>query len=121
MHQLGSRLMHGKGMDGGWQSAAGQLLVSRASARGSVTGVLAVTDRRWFDLCDVSPPWRMTPVLKQHWEVPRQAVAAVRANPTGILQKGRMDIHFADGSWVAALASLPAHAAPFVNEAAGPR
>ncbi|MBT2459238.1 hypothetical protein [Streptomyces sp. ISL-86] len=114
---LGTRLMHGKGMEGGWQSAAGHFLVSRADARGSVTGVLAVTDRRWFGLSDVSPLWQSTPVMKQYWEAPRPAVAALRANPTGVLQKGRMDIEFTDGSWVAVLASVPAHAAPFAAAA----
>ncbi|WP_328764379.1 MULTISPECIES: hypothetical protein [unclassified Streptomyces] len=118
VEQLGSRLMHGKSMEGDWRSAAGRFLIGRASARGSVTGVLAVTDRRWFGLTDVSPLWRMTPVLKQYWEAPRPAVTAVRANPTGVLQKGRMDIVFADGSWVAVLASLPTHAAPFAAAAA---
>lgn len=119
--RLGTRLMHGKNMEGDWRSAAGRFLIDRASARGSATGVLAVTDRRLFALTDVSPLWRTTPALKQCWETPRPAVAAVRANPTGVLQKGRMDIVFADGSWVAVLASLPAHAAPFATAATGPR
>ncbi|MCJ1676953.1 hypothetical protein MTF65_06255 [Streptomyces sp. APSN-46.1] len=115
---LGTRLMHGTSMEGGWQSAAGHFLVSRASVRGSVTGVLAVTDRRWFGLSDVSPLWQTTPVMKQYWETPRAAIGALRANPTGLLQKGRMEIQFADGSWVAVLASVPAQAAPFAAAAA---
>ncbi len=115
---LGTRLMHGKSMEGGWQSAAGHLLVSRASARGSVAGVLAVTDRRWFALTDVSPLWRTTPVMKQYWEAPRSAVSALRANPKGMLQKGRMDIEFTDGSWVAVLASPAAYASRFAEAAA---
>ncbi|MFB6811421.1 hypothetical protein [Streptomyces sp. NPDC056387] len=118
--RLGARLMHGKSMEGDWRSTAGRFLISRASARGSVTGVLAVTDRRWFGLTDVSPLWRTTPALKQYWEAPRQAVAAVRANPTGVLQKGRMDIAFADGSWLAVLATHPPHATAFATASCGP-
>ncbi|MET9961880.1 hypothetical protein ABZ128_22985 [Streptomyces sp. NPDC006326] len=115
---LGTRLMHGKSMEGGWQSAAGEFLISRANARGSVTDVLVVTDRRWFGLTDVSPLWQSTPVMKQYWEAPRQAVVAVRANPTGLLQKGRMDIEFADLSWVSLLAATPAAATAFAAAAA---
>ncbi|MEU8437660.1 hypothetical protein AB0F18_33140 [Streptomyces sp. NPDC029216] len=116
--QVGTRLMHGKSMEGGWQSAAGHFLISRAGARGSVTGVLAVTDRRWFGLTDVSHLWQSTPVMKEYWEVPRPAVAAVRARPTGVLQRGRMDLEFTDGSWVALLASVPAQAVSFAEAAA---
>ncbi|GAA0317408.1 hypothetical protein GCM10010302_65600 [Streptomyces polychromogenes] len=116
--RLGTRLMHGKSMEGGWQSAAGHFLISRAGARGSVTGVLAVTDRRWFGLTDVSHLWQSAPVMKEYWEAPRQAVAAVRARPTGVLQRGRMDLEFTDGSWVALLASVPAQAVSFAEAAA---
>ncbi|MEU9305714.1 hypothetical protein [Streptomyces sp. NPDC048269] len=115
---LGTRLMHGKSMEGGWQSAAGHFVIGRANAGGSVTGVLAVTARRWFGLSDVSQLWQMTPVMKQYWEAPRSAVAALRANPTGVLQKGRMDIEFVDGSWVALVASVPRDAAGFAAAAA---
>ncbi|MFD0265485.1 hypothetical protein ACFVGY_02675 [Streptomyces sp. NPDC127106] len=115
---LGSRMMHGTSMEGGWQSAAGRFLIGRAGARGSVEGVLAVTDRRWIALTDVSPLWRSTPTMKQYWEAPRAAVSALRANPKGMLQKGRVDIEFTDGSWVAVLTSPAAHAAPFAAAAA---
>ncbi|NXY99266.1 hypothetical protein HYE82_33795 [Streptomyces sp. BR123] len=115
---LGSRMMHGKSMEGGWRSTAGEFLISRAGARGSVEGVLAVTDRRWIALTDVSPLWRSTPAMKQYWEAPRAAVSALRANPKGMLQKGRVDIEFTDGSWVAVLASPAANAAPFAAAAA---
>ncbi|MER8095711.1 hypothetical protein [Streptomyces goshikiensis] len=113
----GTALAHGTSMEGGWQSAAGQFLVSRANARGSATSVLAVTDRRWFGLSDVSPLWQATPVMKQYWEAPRSAIAALRAG-TGVTQRGRMEIRFTDGSWVAVLASAPAQAAPFAAAAA---
>ncbi|MFE3764183.1 hypothetical protein ACFXPI_20785 [Streptomyces sp. NPDC059104] len=115
---FGNRLMHGTSMEGGWQSAAGRFVISRAGARGSVTGLLAVTDRRWYALSDVSQLWQMTPVMKQYWETPRSAVSALRAKPTGVLQKGRMDIEFTDGSWVALVASVPRDAAPFVAASA---
>ncbi|MFJ9643157.1 hypothetical protein ACWEPM_03920 [Streptomyces sp. NPDC004244] len=115
---LGARMMHGTSMEGGWQSAAGRFLISRAGARGSVQGVLAVTDRRWLALTDVSPLWRSTPVMKPYWEAPRAAVSALRANPKGLLQKGRVDIEFTDGSWVAVLATPAASAAPFAAAAA---
>ncbi|MEU3727013.1 hypothetical protein [Streptomyces sp. NPDC031705] len=115
---LGSRATHGTSMEGGWESAAGHFVIGRANVRGSLTCVLALTDRRWFGLSDVSPLWQTTPVMKQFWEVPRSAVAAVRANPTGALQMGRMDIEFTDGSWVALLATAPAHARPFAAASA---
>ncbi|MFD7560747.1 MULTISPECIES: hypothetical protein [unclassified Streptomyces] len=116
---LGTRMMHGKSMEGGWESAAGHFVISRANARGSATGgLLAVTDRRWFALADVSPLWQLTPVMQQVWEAPRQAVAALRVNPTGVLQKGRMDMEFTDGSWVALLASPAAQASAFAADAA---
>lgn len=115
---LGSRLMHGTNMEGGWQSAAGRFVISRAGARGSVTGVLAVTDRRWYALSDVSQLWQMTPVMKQYWETPRSAVSALRARPTGVLQKGRVDIEFTDGSWVAVVAPTSRNAAAFVAASA---
>ncbi|MFF5703666.1 hypothetical protein ACFY7H_14320 [Streptomyces sp. NPDC012794] len=107
-----------KGMEGGWQSSAGDFVISRANVRGPLACVLALTDRRWFALGDVSPLWHTTPVMKQYWEVPRSAVAAVRANPGGAAQFGRMDIEFTDGSWVALLATVPAHAMPFAAASA---
>ncbi|MEU3312596.1 hypothetical protein ACGFY6_17635 [Streptomyces sp. NPDC048387] len=116
--QPGARPQSGTSMEGGWESAAGHFLISRAGARGSVDGVLAVTDRRWFGLTDVSHLWQSTPVMKEYWEVPRSAVAAVRARPTGALQRGRMDLEFADLSWVALLASVPGQAVPFAEAAA---
>ncbi|MFB6615018.1 hypothetical protein ACFCV9_12510 [Streptomyces sp. NPDC056367] len=116
---IGTRLMHGKNMEGGWQSFAGHFVISHANARGSATGgLLAVTDRSWLALADVSPLWQSTPVMRQAWQAPRQAVAAVRANPTGALQKRRMDIEFTDGSWVALLAPAAGHAAAFAAESA---
>ncbi|MFE2478112.1 hypothetical protein [Streptomyces sp. NPDC059389] len=108
----------GKGMEGGWQSAAGRFLIGRAGARGSATDVLVVTDRRWFALTDVSPLWQSTPVMQQYWEVPRSEIAVVRANGTGLLQKGRMYIEFADLSWVAVSALTPAEAPGFAAAAA---
>ncbi|TDU77594.1 hypothetical protein [Streptomyces sp. KS 21] len=108
----------GKGMEGGWQSAAGRYLISRANARGAATDVLVVTDRRWFALTDVSPLWQSTPEMRQYWEVPRSAITVVRANGTGLLQKGRMNIEFADLSWVAVEAVTPAEAPAFASAAA---
>ncbi|MFI6148289.1 hypothetical protein [Streptomyces sp. NPDC051109] len=108
----------GKGMEGGWQSAAGRYLIGRANARGSATDVLVVTDRRWFALTDVSPVWQSTPAMKLFWEVPRSAVTVVRANAAGLHAKGRMDIEFADLSWVAVAALTPAEAPAFAAAAA---
>ncbi|WP_406183356.1 hypothetical protein [Streptomyces sp. NBC_01006] len=108
----------GPGMEGGWQSAAGRFLIGRANARGAATDVLVVTDRRWFGLTDVSPLWQSTPTMKQFWEVPRSAVTVVRANATGLHQKGRMHIEFADLSWVAVVAQTPAEAPAFAAAAA---
>ncbi|RSS78578.1 hypothetical protein [Streptomyces sp. WAC06614] len=115
---LGTRLMHGTNLEGGWQSLAGKFVVALADARGSATGsLLAVTDRSWLALADVSALWQSTPVMRQAWQAPRQAVAALRANPQGVLQRRRMDLEFTDGSWVALLASAPSEAAAFAAEA----
>ncbi|MEV0410597.1 hypothetical protein AB0I68_07200 [Streptomyces sp. NPDC050448] len=122
VEQLGSRLMHGKSTEGDWRSAAGRFLISRASARGSVTGVLAVTDRRWFGLFDVSPLWRMAPEPKQYGEAPRAAVARRSARqPDGSLPEGPPGHRLRRRLVGRVLASLPARAAPFADAAAGSR
>ncbi|MBW5482758.1 hypothetical protein [Streptomyces bambusae] len=118
LDEAAARLVHGPGMEGGWQSTAGDYVIRRAGTRGWSGDVLVVTDRRWFAVRDASPLWQSAKEFRLYWEAPRTAVTALRAQPKGVLQKGRMDLWFADGSWVALCAELPAHAQPFAEAAA---
>lgn len=115
LDDLGTRLMHGSALGGGWQGMAGQFLIARARARGSRSGLLAVTDRRCFTLSDVSPPWRTAPQWQPAWEIPRPALTRLYPEPKGMLQKARLRLEFTDGSWLAVLASHPGEAQAFAT------
>lgn len=106
---------------GGWESQAGQFLVSHYSAARLPATRLAVvfTDRRVLVLADRSKLWQTTTAYELQWEAPRAAVVGVRANPKGVLQRGRFELAFADGSWIALVASVPTHAEPFAAQVDG--
>ncbi|MGD6754822.1 hypothetical protein [Streptomyces sp. BH105] len=110
-----TRAAHGKALHGGWDAQAGQFLVAHYSTAyvPAVTLMLAVTDRRVLVLADRAKLWQFKRVYEPQWEAPRATVAGIRANPKGIVQRGRFELVFADGSWVALVASPSAHAAPF--------
>ena len=112
---------HGKGMYGGWESQAGQFLVTHYSAARLPATRLAVafTDRRVLVLADRAKLWQTTTAYELQWEAPRAAVVGVRANPKGVLQRGRFELAFADGSWIALVASVPTHAEPFAAQVGG--
>lgn len=109
------RAAHGKALHGGWEGQAGQFLVTHYSAAyvPAVTLMLAVTDRRVLVLADRAKLWQFKRVYAHQWEAPRASVAEIRANPKGLVQRGRFELAFADGSWIALTASVPTHAAPF--------
>ncbi|MFF3496776.1 hypothetical protein ACFYWS_36175 [Streptomyces sp. NPDC002795] len=109
------RAVHGKALHGGWESQAGQFLVTHYSAAyvPAVTLMLAVTDRRVLVLADRAKLWQFKRVYKPQWEAPRASVAEIRANPKGLVQRGRFELVFADGSWIALTASVPPHAGRF--------
>ncbi|MFF4058190.1 hypothetical protein ACFYZ8_00805 [Streptomyces sp. NPDC001668] len=112
---------HGKGMYGGWDSQAGQFLVTHYSAARLPATRLAVafTDRRVLVLADRAKLWQTTTAYELQWKAPRDAVVGVRANPKGVLQRGRFELGFADGSWIALVASVPTHAEPFAAQVSG--
>ncbi|WP_425828827.1 hypothetical protein [Streptomyces fractus] len=115
-----SRAAHGEGLHGGWESQAGEFLVRHYSAAHLPAPRLAVTftDRRVLVLADRAKPWQFKRVHELQWEAPRSTVAGIRANPKGVVQRGRLEPAFADGSWIALVASVPTHAEPFAAQVA---
>lgn len=110
------RAVHGTGMHGGWESQAGQLLVTHYSAPPATRLVVAFTDHRVFVLANRVSLWQISQSFELQWEAPRSSVYGVRANPKGVLQRGRFELVFADGSWIALVASVPTHAEPFAAQ-----
>ncbi|MEB8342669.1 hypothetical protein [Streptomyces endophyticus] len=109
------RATHGKALHGGWDGQAGQFLMTHYSAAylSAAVLMLAVTDRRVLVLADRAKLWQFKRVYEPQWEAPRTVVADIRANPKGVVQRGRVELVFADGSWIALVASVPTHAGPF--------
>jgi hypothetical protein len=116
-----ARAVHGKGMHGDWESQAGQFLVAHYTAArlAATTLAVAITDRRVIVLGDRAKFWQTSRVYELQWEAPRSAVLEVRANPRGVLQRGRFELVFADGSWIALVASTPTHAESFAAQVGG--
>ncbi|MFE9441160.1 hypothetical protein ACFYO2_19600 [Streptomyces sp. NPDC006602] len=116
-----TRATHGKGMHGGWESQAGQFLVTHYSAARLPATTLAVafTDRRVLALADRAKLWQTSRAYELQWETPRSTVLGVRANPKGVLQRGRFELVFADGSWIALVATVPTHAESFAAQVGG--
>ncbi|MFD9125430.1 hypothetical protein [Kitasatospora sp. NPDC059571] len=103
-------LWHGEGMAGGWQSAAGRFVLRMHDEGAHGSGTLAVTDRRLLLVVDRASAWQLlTERHELHWAAPRHTVTLHR-NATGVLQRGRIDLHFADGSWAAVTTPRPAAA-----------
>lgn len=110
------RAVFGKGLHGSWDSLAGQLRIHLFHDVGHV----AVTDRRLLFFHPSSElngsggrkrgrngggsaPDEVTPC----WEAPMERVVAARPRPKGVLQRGRIDLLFADGSWIGLVARPP--------------
>ncbi|WP_155058499.1 hypothetical protein [Streptomyces blattellae] len=116
-----TRAAHGKGMHGDWESQAGQFLVTHYTAGRLPASTLAVafTDRRALAFADRAKLWQSGRAYELQWEAPRTSVLGVRANPKGVLQRGRFELVFADGSWIALVASVPTQAEPFAAQLSG--
>lgn len=114
-----SRAAHGKGMHGGWESQAGQFLVTHYTAPPASRLVVAFTDRRVLVLANRASLWQTGQSFELQWEAPRPAVLGVRANPKGVFQRGRFELVFADGSWIAWVALVPTHAESFAAQVGG--
>ncbi|MEU0738325.1 hypothetical protein [Streptomyces sp. NPDC006134] len=116
-----TRAAHGKGMDGGWESQAGQFLVTHYAAARLPASTLAVafTDRRILVLADRAKLWQTDRAFELQWEAPRSTVLEVRAASKGVFQRGRFELVFADGSWIALVASVPTHMESFVAQVDG--
>ncbi|PBC71826.1 hypothetical protein BX265_6439 [Streptomyces sp. TLI_235] len=109
MDAVPDSVWHGQGMAGGWHSEAGRFVRRMRDDSASSVSTFAVTDRRHLVVVDRSKLWQLKEQYALHWEAPRQA-AALHRNPTGVLQRGRVDLHFADRSWAAVTTPLPATA-----------
>ncbi|WP_420037735.1 hypothetical protein ACN2WE_40710 [Streptomyces sp. cg28] len=114
-----SRAAHGKGLHGGWESQAGQFLATHYTAAHTPASrlLVAFTDRRVLVLADRAKLWQLKQSYEPQWEAPRTALAGIHANPKGVLQRGRFELVFADGSWIALVALVPAHADGFAARA----
>ncbi|MEU9111862.1 hypothetical protein AB0D04_08740 [Streptomyces sp. NPDC048483] len=93
-------MMYGKTMQGSWSSMAGRFLVDLKNA-GDEPRFQALTDRRLIVLVDRNKSWLGgTPKCDFGVAVPRTNIARVTAHPKAIT-KGRFDLAFVDGSWIA--------------------
>ncbi|MFI1736716.1 hypothetical protein [Streptomyces sioyaensis] len=94
------RAIWGTVMDGGWHSIAGRFLVDLTNAGGEPERQ-ALTDRRLILLVNRNTSWRNP---APQWDfgvaVPRTDIARMTAHSKAI-SKGRFDVAFADGSWIA--------------------
>ncbi|WP_306323361.1 MULTISPECIES: hypothetical protein [unclassified Streptomyces] len=113
-----ARAAHGKGLHGGWESQAGKFLVAHYSSAyiPATQLAVAVTDRRVLVMADRAKVWQLKRAYEPQWEASRSAVAGIRANPKGVVQRGRFELAFADGSWIALVATVPTHAEPFAAQ-----
>ncbi|MFF7230509.1 hypothetical protein SAMN06272775_2577 [Streptomyces sp. 2323.1] len=94
------RAIWGTVMDGGWHSIAGRFLVDLTNAGGE-PGRQALTDRRLILLVDHNTSWRNpAPQWGFGAEVPRTHIAGATAH-SKVVSRGRFDVAFVDGSWIA--------------------
>ncbi|KPC59379.1 hypothetical protein ADL29_35625 [Streptomyces chattanoogensis] len=107
------RAIWGTVMDGGWHSMAGRFLVDLTNAGGDPTRQ-ALTDRRLLLLVDHNTSWlNNTPKWDVGVSVSRTDIARVTAHPKTI-SKGRFDVAFVDGSWIALGSAVRTHMEAFV-------
>ncbi|MGW7492195.1 hypothetical protein [Streptomyces sp. NPDC054786] len=94
------RAIWGTVMDGGWHSMAGRFLTDLTNAGGEPERQ-ALTDRRLILLVNRNTSWRNP---APQWDfgvaVPRTNIARVAAHPK-VISRGRFDVAFVDGSWIA--------------------
>ncbi|MFG2228384.1 hypothetical protein [Streptomyces sp. NPDC048644] len=101
-------------MDGGWHSIAGRFLVDLTNAGGTPRRQ-AMTDRRLILLVDRNTSWRnTTPQWDLGVAVPRTHITHVTAHPKAVGGRGRFDVGFTDGSWIALGSAVRKHMEAFV-------
>ncbi|GAB7030632.1 hypothetical protein AB0G35_25015 [Streptomyces sp. NPDC021749] len=102
-------------MDGGWHSMAGRFLVNLTNA-GGTPGRQALTDRRLIVLVDHNTSWReTTPRWAVGSAVPRPNIARIDPHPKVMGGRGRFDVSFTDGSWIALGSAVRTHMEAFVS------
>ncbi|MFI9080441.1 hypothetical protein ACIGW8_28920 [Streptomyces sioyaensis] len=96
-----NRALFGKTMEGDWTSLAGRFLVQVSNAGGSPRHQ-ALTDRRLFVLTDQATGWReREPELELAVQIQLSNIAELRPRPRMTFPRGRFDLVFVDGSWLA--------------------
>ncbi|MFF4288995.1 hypothetical protein ACFY0R_27370 [Streptomyces sp. NPDC001633] len=102
-------------MDGGWASTAGRFLVDLTNAGGTPRRQ-AMTDSRLILLVDRNTGWRAT---APRWDfgvaVSRADIARVNPHPKAVGGRGRFDVGFTDGSWIALGSAVRTHMEAFVS------
>ncbi|UKY52344.1 hypothetical protein [Streptomyces inhibens] len=95
------RMMFGKPMEGDWTSMAGRFHVQVTNAGGTPRHQ-AITDRRLFVLTDQATGWReRPPELELAAQTALSNIAELRPRPRTTFPRGRFDLVFVDGSWLA--------------------
>lgn len=94
------RAIWGTTMDGGWNSMAGRFLVDLTNAGGEPERQ-ALTDRRLILLVNHNTS-RRNPAPQWDFgaEVPRTHIARMTPH-SRVISRGRFDVAFVDGSWIA--------------------
>ncbi|MFJ5231789.1 hypothetical protein ACIQBJ_18070 [Kitasatospora sp. NPDC088391] len=110
MDAVPDSVWHGRGMDGGWPSTAGRLVVRLHEDGADGSALLALTDRRLLLIADRAKLWQFTEQHALQAELPRHEITAARRNAKGVTQRGRVDLHFRDGSWLGLTTPLPSAA-----------
>ncbi|MEJ8650208.1 hypothetical protein WKI65_19430 [Streptomyces sp. MS1.AVA.3] len=101
-----NRALFGKTMEGSWSSMAGRFLVQVTNAGGSPRHQ-ALTDRRLFVLTDQASGWReREPELEVAVQIQLSNIAELRPRPRMTFPRGRFDLVFVDGSWIALCCSF---------------
>lgn len=103
-----NRALFGKTMEGSWTSMAGRFHVQVTNAGGSPLHQ-ALTDRRLFVLTDQATGWRERepePELEVAVQIQLSNIAELRPRPRMTFPRGRFDLVFVDGSWIALCCSF---------------
>jgi len=96
-----NRALFGKTMEGDWTGMAGRFLVQVSNAGGSPQHQ-ALTDRRLFVLTDQATGWREREAeLELAVQIQLSNIAELRPRPRMTFPRGRFDLVFVDGSWIA--------------------
>ncbi|MGW9077579.1 hypothetical protein [Streptomyces kronopolitis] len=96
-----NRALFGTTMEGDWSSMAGRFLVQVTNAGGTPRHQ-ALTDRRLFVLADQATGRRQRePELEVAVQIQLSNIAELRPRPRMTFPRGRFDLVFVDGSWIA--------------------